>query len=229
MQIHIVEHVPFEGPGLILEWAEGQKAPVGYTKLWNGEAFPSVNSFDLLVLMGGPMSVNDEQKYPWLAEEKVFIRKAIEREKKVLGICLGAQLIASALGKKVYGNREREIGWFPVRFTDDIRRKNLFDHFPESGVVFHWHGETFDLPDGAVLVGSSDACKNQGFLYGTNVVALQFHLEETGESLDMITRESVSDLIPGKWVQSPEEIAAGISHVSFTRKMLFRLLDKLTK
>lgn len=227
MIVHIVEHVPFEGPGLILDWATERKAQIGFTKLFNGEAFPSINSFDLLVLMGGPMSVNDVVSYPWLAEEKAFIQKTIERKKKVIGICLGAQLIASALGKNVYRNREKEIGWFPVRFTVDIRNKTMFNHFPESGVVFHWHGETFDLPDGAVLVGSSEACKNQGFLYGSNVVALQFHLEETGESLDMITRESFSDLIPGKWVQSPQEIAEGVSNIPSAREMLFRLLDKL--
>jgi GMP synthase (glutamine-hydrolysing) len=103
--------------------------------------------------MGGPMSVNDEEKYLWLAKEKSFIQNAIAGNRKVIGICLGAQLIAAALGKSVFRNKEREIGWFPVTFTPEIRNTYLFDHFPDSAVVFHWHGETFDLPDGAYTTG----------------------------------------------------------------------------
>lgn len=227
MKVHIVEHVPFEGPGLILKWAEDRKAAIGFTRLYNDEAFPPVGSFDLLVLMGGPMSVNDEEKYLWLAKEKSFIQNAIAGNRKVIGICLGAQLIAAALGNRVFRNKEREIGWFPVTFTPEIRNTYLFDHFPDSAVVFHWHGETFDLPDGAIPLGSSEACLHQGFLYGSNVVALQFHLEETGDSLQIITKELLSELIPGKWVQSPEEIEKGIARIPLAKEMLFHLLDKL--
>lgn len=227
MKISILQHAPFEGPGLIAEWASERNADMTITKVFANEPLPDLDSFDLLILMGGPMSVNDEKEYPWLIEEKKFIRKAIERNMRIMGICLGAQLIASSLGKNIYPNPEKEIGWFQVDFTDEIRKTFLFNHFPHSMVVFHWHGETFEIPESAMLIGSSPACRNQGFLMGRSVIALQFHLEETGDSLQEISTACAAELQEGKWIQSEESIRNGIGNVPAAKSILYQLLDKL--
>jgi GMP synthase-like glutamine amidotransferase len=166
---------------------------------------PSVEDIDLLVILGGPMSVNDEADLTWLVAEKRFIRQAIEKEKAVVGICLGAQLIASATGARVYPNKEKEIGWFPVSSALSGGARRLFA-FPPQSLVFHWHGETFDLPSGAVRLARSIACENQAFQLGRRVIGLQFHLETTPESARDIVRNCRADLAPSRYVQSEAEI-----------------------
>ena len=150
------------------------------------------------------MSVNDEARLPWLRAEKELIRHAIDAEKKILGICLGAQLIANALCARVYPNAEKEIGWHQIRAVD-AHRANVF-RFPASCEAFHWHGETFDLPKGAVLLAESDACRNQVFQIGVNIIGLQFHLETTPKTARQFVSSGRSDLTPGKFVQSEEDI-----------------------
>jgi GMP synthase-like glutamine amidotransferase len=146
------------------------------------------------------MSANDESRYAWLAHEKNFIRAAIEADKPVLGVCLGAQLIASALGARVYPNRYREIGWFPVQGIP-LPGTFLF-RFPPSLDVFHWHGETFDLPPGAVRLARSEGCDNQAFQIGKSVVGLQFHLETTPQSVTDIVSNYRDELIASHYVQT---------------------------
>jgi GMP synthase-like glutamine amidotransferase len=157
----------------------------------------------LLIVMGGPMSVNDEPAFPWLRREKEFIRGAVERGVPVLGVCLGAQLIASALGAKIYKNPHKEIGWFPIEGLDgppDVFR------FPESCAVFHWHGETFDLPSGAVRLAKSAAYENQAFQIGRRVIGLQFHLEITPEGVQSLVDNCGGDLTPGPYIQTADEM-----------------------
>jgi GMP synthase-like glutamine amidotransferase len=154
--------------------------------------------------MGGPMSVNDGDQFPWLLPEMDFIRSVIHNGTPVLGICLGAQLIAAAMGSEVYKNRVKEIGWFPVEglcSTDG-------PHFclPPSLQVFHWHGETFDLPAGATHLASSEGCDNQAFQLGRSVIGLQFHLETTPESAQEIVSNCRDQLVPAQFVQTEEEI-----------------------
>ena len=149
------------------------------------------------------MSVNDEQEHSWLAPEKEFIRQAIRLGQPVIGICLGAQLIASALGSRVYPGRHTEIGWFPVEAVDtdgDVFR------LPSGVPVFHWHRETFDLPAGAVRLAGSEACENQAFQIGRNIVGLQFHLETTPESTALILEHCGDELVPGDYVQTDANI-----------------------
>ncbi len=205
MRAHYLQHVPFEGLGSIENWLKDKGYNISATHLYQSAEFPNVNDLDLLIIMGGPMSVNDEAELPWLIAEKQFVRNVIEAGKPVLGICLGAQMIANALGAKVYPNSQKEIGWFPIQNTS--ANKNLFQ-FPESATVFHWHGETFYLPDNAKLLASSQACVNQAFQIGKNVIGLQFHLETTPASLQDIAAYCADELVAGEFVQSVEQMSS---------------------
>ena len=206
MRAHYLQHVPFEGPGSIDAWLREAGYAVTATRLYASEALPAIDDLDFLVIMGGPMSVNDEEAYPWLAEEKAFIASAVRSGLPVLGVCLGAQLIVSALGGRVYPNSEKEIGWFSVQGASVSGAKCFA--FPPAAEVFHWHGETFDLPPGAVRLASSEACANQAFQIGDRVMGLQFHLESTPHSAREIVANCRDELVPGRYVQSEQEILA---------------------
>lgn len=206
MLTHYLQHVPFEGLGSIGPWLERAGHKVTGTRLYDSRALPHIDEFDLLIAMGGPMSVNDEDRFPWLAPEKQLIRHAIEQGKAVLGICLGAQLIAAAMGARVLRNREKEIGWFPVQGVPPSNRSAFC--LPPSATVFHWHGETFELPAGATRIGRSDGCKNQGFQLGRSVIGLQFHLETTPASARDLITHCREELSPGRYVQSEADMLA---------------------
>ncbi len=203
MRAHVLQHVPFEGIGSIASWLEAHSAEVSYTRFFEDPALPQPNSRDFVIVMGGPMSVNDESTLPWLRPEKQFIRDAVERGISVLGVCLGAQLIAGALGARVYRNSQKEIGWFPIEATPSST--NAF-RFPGKCTVFHWHGETFDLPSGAVRLARSAVCENQAFQIGQHVIGLQFHLETTPESLRAILNNCRDELVSGSYIQTEREM-----------------------
>ncbi len=205
MNVHILQHVPFEGIGSIEPWLLTRSARITTTRFFESWTLPDVSSLDLVIAMGGPMSVNDEATLPWLAPEKQFIREAIQQGVPVLGICLGAQLIASALGSRVYAGTQREIGWFDIEAVP--HPGNAFT-FPKTTPVFHWHGETFDLPPGAVHLARSAACEHQAFQIGTNVIGLQFHLETTPASAASIITHCRAELVPDTFVQSETTLLA---------------------
>ena len=152
------------------------------------------------------MSINDESQFPWLLQEKSFIHRAIEEEKPVLGICLGAQLIASAIGSKVYPNSEKEIGWFPVEAVATTDQSAF--RFPSTVKAFHWHGETFDLPSGAIPLVRSSGCENQAFQIGQHVIGLQFHLETRPKDVKQLIWHGREELQPAKYIQSESEMLA---------------------
>nr|WP_240744240.1 type 1 glutamine amidotransferase [Desulfopila sp. IMCC35006] len=203
MRAHILQHVPFEEPGSIAPWLKSAHYQITATRFYRSASLPNPRDIDLLIALGGPMSVNDEERFPWLRIEKELIRQTIKAGKPVLGICLGAQLIASALGESVYPNRRKEIGWFPVQGLAH-EDASIFS-FPPSVDVFHWHGETFDLPDEAVLLARSEACENQAFQVGRRVIGLQFHLETTPETAQAIVTHCRQEILPSKFVQ-PEAL-----------------------
>jgi GMP synthase-like glutamine amidotransferase len=203
MRVHVLQHVPFEGLGSIEPWLSSRRATIAYTRLFAADRLPDLDEVDLLIAMGGPMSVNDESELPWLKPEKQVLRDAIGREIPVLGVCLGAQLIASALGAPVYRNPAKEIGWFPVQ---SVAPGDAMLRLPGNPLVFHWHGDTFDLPPGAVRIAGSPGCANQAFQLKTSVIGLQFHLEVTRQGVEAMIENCRNELIPGPYVQTAAQM-----------------------
>lgn len=199
MKAYVLQHVPFEGLGSMVEWLSEHKAEVEYIRFYQSWTLPDLGIDDLVISMGGPMSANDELACSWLKPEKKFIQEAVGRGLPVIGVCLGAQIIASALGARVFANPEKEIGWFPIESVDS--KSDVF-RFPRRATVFHWHGETFDLPQGAVHLARSRFCENQAFQFGQRVIGLQFHLEVTPEATNLMIENCRSDLVIGACIQS---------------------------
>jgi GMP synthase-like glutamine amidotransferase len=228
MRVQVLQHVPFEGIGSMQGWLDSHGAIVSTTRLFEPHELPRPRDFDWLIVMGGPMSVNDEGVHPWLRAEKRLIARSIQDGKRVLGICLGAQLIASALGGRVFRNPQKEIGWFPVRAwpgpIGELAR--LFD---EGTEVFHWHGETFDLPAGAAGFLQSDACRNQAFKSGDRVAGLQFHLETTLQGAAALIENSREEIVPGPTIQTEAEMLARPERFARINSLMDSVLDALAR
>jgi GMP synthase-like glutamine amidotransferase len=203
MKLHYLQHVPFEGPANLQTWAKENGHTISGTPLYDSQKFPVLSDFDWLIVMGGPMSIYEDDRYPWLTPEKKLIEQAITHRKIVLGICLGAQLIAAVLGSKVYRNQYQEIGWFPVTLTPAATQSPAFAGFPRQFTAFHWHGDTFNPPSGSIRIGGSAACPNQAFQYNDRVIGLQFHLESSFESISLLMQNCGDELVEGKYIQKP--------------------------
>lgn len=227
IRIHYLQHVSFEGLGCIEQWIHRNQHKLSVTRFFANDELPSLSDFDMLIVMGGPMGIYDDKKYPWLSQERLFIRQAIDANKTVLGICLGSQLIADAMDAKVYPNREKEIGWFNISLTQESHESDLLDGFDETFPVFHWHGDTFDLPIGAYHLLLSEGCKNQAFCRD-NVLGLQFHFEVTAESLKEMLKHGKDELTGGKYIQSEEEILDHQQPIQQNNKLMFTILDRIT-
>lgn len=224
MRVHWFQHVPFEGLGLIEPWLKARGHGITVTRWWAGEAAPVVDDYDWLIVMGGPMNVYQHRDYGWLVSEKAAIAAACAAGKRVLGICLGAQLIADVLGGKVMQNPEREIGWWPVRAAAEAAGWRYA--FPVEVTVLHWHGDTFTLPPGATRLAGSEACAQQAFAWGERVVGLQFHLEMGGAAVAEIAASCADELAAGgRWVQPADAIKAGAyEHAQAASGLLAKLL-----
>lgn len=203
MTVHALTHAAFEGLGSIETWLRARGHAVEQTRLYAGERLPEGRSMDLLVVMGGPMSANDDGTVPWIASERRFIQEAIRGGVRALGVCLGAQLLAGALGARVYPNPHREIGWHPVHAV--AAPEGTF-RFPPIVPAFHWHGETFDLPEGAHHLAQSEGCRHQAFQVGTTVLGLQCHFEMTPQAVTALIEYCAHDLAPGPYVQAAEQM-----------------------
>jgi len=226
MHAHYLQHVPFEGLGCIEPWLLKHDYVITHTPLFESHTLPTPESIDFLIILGGPMSVNDESAYPWFIPEKAFIRKFLASRKPVLGICLGAQLMAHVLGANVYPHKQKEIGWFPIFHAATT---GSCYQFPDSLTAFHWHGETFDLPENASLLASSAACRNQAFQIGRNGIGLQFHLETTPAAARELVTNCSNELTPGPYVQSQQQIlSASSEQYEVIQNEMNHLLEYLT-
>ncbi|MFO7656520.1 MAG: type 1 glutamine amidotransferase [Bacteroidales bacterium] len=226
MKIHYIMHETFEGLGCIHQWINRNNHEVTVTRTFLSESYPDTGDFDWLIIMGGTMSTCEEDKYPWLKTEKQFIRRAIDSGKVVLGICLGAQLIADALGARVYPGKCTERGWFPVSLNVKNLPRELKDT-PQTLTVFHWHGDTFDLPEGAVHLAASEITLNQAFLYKEKVLALQFHYEIDETSVKAMLENAGGHLRKSKYTQTADEISEGVHYTEENNRIMFSLLNYL--
>lgn len=226
MRFLCLQHVPFEGPAALADWATTRGHSIECHRMDESAELPPINDFDGLLIMGGPMNIYEEARFPWLAVEKAYIRAAIRAGHYVIGICLGAQLIADALGASVRRGPSLEIGWFPIQRATTSPEGY---HLPEELTVLHWHGDQFDLPSGATPIAHSEICPTQGFVYGSRVLALQCHLEVTPESLAALASECRDELVPGPFVMSAERLLdePPITYASM-QHVLFGILDTMT-
>ncbi len=183
MNVLIIKHVEIEGPGLIEACLKQEKIPYRILDLQSSARLPKLDDLTHIALLGGPMNVYEEDHYPFLREEDLFIKEAIQRGKSILGICLGAQLIAKALGTRVFKAPHKEVGWYEVSLTEEGLRDFFFSDFPRRFPVFQWHEDTFDIPKGGKLIAISTSVPHQAFRYGENTYGLQFHLEVTEEMI----------------------------------------------
>ena len=214
MKLHFLQHVSFEDIAHIRTWADSNNITVSKTALYENQPFPALDDFDILVIMGGPMGVYDEAKYEWLKPEKKFIERVISSNKPALGICLGAQLIAEVAGAKVYPNEHKEIGFFEVAITYLDKNGSLFESLPDTFRPFHWHGDTFDIPAGAIRLAASKACRNQAFQLGDRVVGLQFHLESTVKSIRSLIENCSDEITDAPYIQTAQQMIEQVGAIA---------------
>ena len=220
----VLQHVEFEGPAAIADWAADRRVPVRVCHLGHNGILPSIYDFDMLTVMGGPMNANDQAQLDWLGPEIALVREAIAADKTVFGVCLGAQMIAKAMGARVYPGNAKEIGWFPV---ERMGAHPLFDGLPDSFTPLHWHGETFDLPHGGKLLARSKITVNQAFAVGQRVLGLQFHMEATENSVRMLVKAAAREIGCGTFEQQPGIILANLGQCARLRPLLETVLDRL--
>ncbi len=229
MKIHYFQHINFESPALILKWAQERKYEISSTKFYEAHNMPSIDDYDALVIMGGPMSVHDVADYDWLEGEKKHIKEAINAGKHVLGVCLGAQLIADVSGAQVSKAPAKEIGWFPIAWSDLSMGHKIISGLNAAINVLHWHGEQFAIPEDALHLASSKACANQAFLYKDRVLGLQFHMEMDETAVDNMIINCADEIAASSAsIQTAEIIRKNMHNIPACKAALFRLLDNWT-
>lgn len=244
LRIHALYHVDFEELSHIKQWADNRGHRITVTRFYENDPLPAQDSFDWLVVMGGPMSIHDESDFQWLADEKSFIQQSINDGKTVIGVCLGAQLIADSLGAKVAPSGIKEVGWLPIQLTEQGLAHPLLADLPKNEfTVFHWHGDGFECPKGATPIATSQAWANQGFVYQTPkhaeldtwVVGWQCHFEVTNKSMvDMVShgqtyiQEAMIDH-PDSVQAADEILAIGDTYMADNNAWLSTMLDKMAK
>lgn len=226
LRVHWLQHVPFEGLGSIGPWLQRQGHQVSSTRLHAGEPLPQVDAFDWLIVMGGPMNVDAQAEYPWLAAERQLVGAALAAGKRYLGICLGAQIMARALGAAVTPG-QAEIGWFDVTLAEPGAGNPLLQDFPRRFAAFHWHGDHCALPPDCIHAATSNACRNQAFIHGSNAIGLQFHLETTAEGAAAMAPYCADELVCGDSVQARDAMFANPERFGALNQLMDALLARL--
>lgn len=227
VRFHYLQHVPFEDAANIGVWARQRGFVITCTRLYAGETLPDVADIDWLAIMGGPMNIYEENRYPWLTAERAWIKQVIEARKTVIGVCLGAQLLADALGAPIIRNAHTEIGWFPVTLTEEGRRDSLLSALPATFEAFHWHGDTFAMPPGARHLAESAACAHQVFQYGDRVLGLQCHLDYSRASIEAMIKNCADELVAAAYVQTDPEVLTDIQRTRALEGLLYTALDAM--
>ncbi len=237
----VLTHAEFEGPGRIAELVVDAGYSLEVRSLHRGDPVPSsLAPGELLVVMGGSMGVSDLEgpEYPYLKREVELLRRCIEEDAPVLGVCLGAQLLAHAAGARVFpmtgadGARVYEVGWAPIRFRG-TGSAPVLEGMPPEAIVLHWHGDTFDLPEGAHLLASSAVCRNQGFQLGGHLFGLQFHCETTALDVETFLREDEAFVVRANGADGVQELrrATGQHIAEFSAvgdRLLGRILEQMS-
>lgn len=222
MRAHILQHTASTTPGTTIEWLESENIPFAITQFFKADPkIPSLDSFDYLIICGGEMNVDEEDKYPWLRLEKKFIKSALEKNKKVVGLCLGGQLMAEALGAQVGKHKTWEVGWWPIELNLPASLKisplNIL-------TPFQFHGYSFETPKGAQCFANSKACENQAFLWGQNAIGFQFHPESTKAWVIECSQEKLPS---GPFVQSQQQMIEGNQYQTELQRWYFEILTSL--
>lgn len=229
MRIHALINYSVADLGTINEWIQLRGHQVTTTNVFASVDFPDVADFDLLIILGGVMGAYEEDKHPWLKDEKQFILEAIHHDKAVLGICLGSQMIANVLGGEVFPHKHEEIGWWRVTFNEQVEQLKVFEGLKRELHLFQYHGDTFTLPDGSLRLASSEATENQAFIYKDRVVGLQFHPEFSEAKLQEIVALHGDKIQSGPYVQMPDEFLGRHEYLREAKEFLFKLLDNFEK
>ncbi len=224
--ITILQHVDYEGPGKVADWLTEKGFTSHIYPMWDNPILPDPAEVSDLIILGGPMSTHEEIRYPWLVREKGFIENVLTGNGRILGICLGAQLLAEVLGAPVVRNKHLEIGWLPIHLTPEACQHPFFSTWPQEAQVFQWHGDTFELPEGALRIATSEGCQNQGFLYKERVIGLQFHLEFTPEMVKRFIRET-PHWPTGPFVQPPESLLSQPERFDLLEDLLVSFLEQV--
>lgn len=218
MRVNVLQHTPNEGPGSIKEWADQHGDDFYVYHPYQFGNLPTADQTDMLVILGGPMSPNDD--LPWIKQERVLIKQLLDAGKPLFGACYGGQQIAKVLGADIHKAPHKEVGWAPVYLQSDV-----IPGIPKQLTALHWHEEMFEIPDNAQLLFSSDLVKNQGFVYKHQAIGLQFHFEPEQDNVnEMAVNDNTYPLDHNDLHQTPEQI---IKHgvPAENKNVMFKLLD----
>lgn len=224
MNILLITHADFEGPGVVAPWVGERGHVLTLVKPYKGDPVPAIDDFDMLIIMGGPQSPNKAEEFPYLKDEMELIQAAIDQHKKVLGFCLGAQLIGAALGAPTIKSPEKEIGVFPVHLTEEGRKDRLLSDFDVSFPAIHWHSDMPGLTESAVVLAHSAGCPRQIIRYGKNIYGFQCHLEITLQGVKDLIEAVPDDFGSAPFLQSEEEFLA--QDFASIHKRIYKILDR---